>query len=187
MKMFFRNQRGLQLQSLKPNSFTLHLSLIYISDFSQYLLQFEHASMNATNLDVLTISSKVFNNANISTTFAWMVGSMVFNSIVVFNSLNGWLISPRITRHVVVASSLAIVSMGIYLSSFFAIHRSFSILIVWLGYPRTLLIALQHIELLKLFASLSNFWTERRCRIFQGVMIKYTSSSHFRSTFSPWG
>ena len=126
---------------------------------------------NTTTLDILTPNNLDLRNPYICTTFVWMILTMIFNGLIVVSALNGWLINPKITRQVVIASSLAVVWIGIYLSKFFATHRSFQILIVWTGYPLTLMIALQHVELLKLFVILSNFWTQKKCRIFQVIVI----------------
>ena len=48
----------------------------------------------------------------------------------------------------------------------FVTQRALSIIVPWTGYPLTLLMALQHIELLKMFVSISDFWTKEKCRAF---------------------
>ena len=103
--------------------------------------------------------------------FIWMSLSILANSVVIIKSSIGWLINPRITRQVIVASSVAIVWISMFLIQFFIQHRAISIIVAWTGTPLTLLIALQHIELLKLFVSLSDFWTVKKCQIYQIGMI----------------
>ena len=120
-----------------------------------------------TNLDVLTPSGLDLNEPYIWGALAVMLASISFNATIAIRASLGWLINPRITKQVTVACSLAAIWMSFYVSRIFAWHRSFSILIAWTGYPLTLMIVLQHIELLKLFVSLSDFWTARKCRIFQ--------------------
>ena len=103
--------------------------------------------------------------------FIWMLLSCIFNAVVIAKSLNGWLINPKITRQVVVASSVSIIWILMFLIQFFVKQRAISIIGIWTGQVLTLLITLQHLELLKLFVVISDFWTIRKCRNLQQVMV----------------
>ena len=129
--------------------------------------------------DVMVYINTDFSDPYQPTLFAWMIIACLFNITVIVRSLGGWLINRRITKQVVVASSLAIVWVLMFLIRFFVDHRAISIIVAWAGYPLTLLIALQHIELLKLFVTLSDFWTDKKCRLFQFAVIV----AHFVITF----
>ena len=123
------------------------------------------------NLDSVKFTSPNFSDPYIVIAFVWEIMACIFNGAVIARALNGWLINPKITRQVIFASALAIIWISICLIQFFVQHRSLSIINNWTGYPLTLLIALQHIELLKLFVSLSDYWTKRKCRVFQLIII----------------
>lgn len=127
--------------------------------------------MSKVLYDTVFYTNTDFTDPLKSVLFVWMSISCIFNLAIIIRSLQGWLINSRITKQVIVASSLAIVWVSMFLIEFFVQHRAFSIIVAWSGYPLTLLIALQHIELLKLFVSLSDFWTDRKCRIVQLAMI----------------
>jgi hypothetical protein len=66
---------------------------------------------------------------------------------------------------------MAIVWTSILIVQFFWSHRAFTVLTNWVGFPLTLVICLQHIELLKMFVCLSEYWTTQKCKKYQVVMI----------------
>ena len=125
------------------------------------------------NLDIPKYEMPDFTDPYKSIGFVWEITSIIFNAYIIYRAAQGWLIKPRITKQVVYASSLAIFWILINLIQFFIQHRTLSILNAWTGYPLTLLVGLQHIELLKLFVSLSDFWTERKCKIFQLILVVF--------------
>lgn len=123
------------------------------------------------NLDVLTFSNASFSDPLVNIQFVWMILAMIFNVTVITKSLFGWLINPRITRQVVAASSLAVIYTANMLIQIFVAHRAFALMSNWAFYIMTLFIVLQHFELLKLFTSLSTYWTVTKCRNLQIVVI----------------
>ena len=139
------------------------------------------------SLDVVKYEIPNFSDPYKTIAFLWELLSIAFNSVIIYRALNGWLINPRITRQVVFASSLATVWILICLTQFFIQHRVLSILNNWTGYPLTLLVVLQHIELLKLFVSLSDYWTDRKCRIFQYSMMGTHVALTFPEYIWPFG
>ena len=121
--------------------------------------------------DVMIYTNTDFTDPYQVCLFVWMSLSCAFNIAVITKASRGWLINKRITMQVIVASSVAIIWISMFLIQFFVQHRAISIITTWTGTPLTLLIALQHIELLKLFVTLSDFWTVRKCQIFQIAII----------------
>lgn len=123
------------------------------------------------DLDVTTYTYPVFQDPLISIAFTWELVAIAFNLFIIGRSLTGWILNRTATRQVIFACSLAVIWLSICITQFFVQHRALSLLNNWTGYPLTLLVGLQHIELLKLFVSLSNYWTEKKCRILQICLI----------------
>lgn len=128
-------------------------------------------SSPAVIYDVLTFMNRDYSNPLVVFVLIWEIITLLFNIGIVVRAKTGWLINPTITKQVMAASLLAAVWVVILMIQFFVQHRVLTVLLTWTGYPLTLLVALQHIELLKLFVTLSDFWTDKKCRVFQLVMI----------------
>ena len=114
---------------------------------------------------------KDYNDPYVITLLVWMAGSIICNLLVIIQTLNGWLINQRITRHVLIGSSVAVIWIGMFIVQYFVLQRAITIIITFTGRPLTLLVVLQHIELLTMFVSISDFWTERKCAAFQLIVL----------------
>ena len=121
--------------------------------------------------DVLTSANLDFTNPVVDLVLLWLFGACLFNLWGIQKAVTGQLINKTITRQVIIACSLAIVWTSFLIIPFFWLHRVFVVLLVWTGFPLTLIIGLQHIELLKMFVSLSECWTTEKCRKYQLVMV----------------
>jgi hypothetical protein len=144
-------------------------------------------SPQATIYDELTIADMDFASPLIIVLLLWLITAILFNIWAVMRALSGWLINPIITKQVIVASSMAVIWLSFFITRFFWSHRSFVIIQTWVAFPLTLLMCLQHIELLKLFVSLSEYWTASKCRLYQKIIVV----THFLITIPcylwPWG
>ena len=121
--------------------------------------------------DDLTFLNYDFTNPLFVLMIIWLLAACIFNMIVIYRAQRGWLINTKITRQVTFACALAICWTSFLLIQMFVLHRAFTILVSWTGYPLTLIICLQHIELLKMFVSLSDYWTDNKCRLYQIAMV----------------
>ena len=137
--------------------------------------------------DVLTYSNLDFTNRYVVSLLIWTMLLGALNVGIIARASNGWLINPTITKQVILASSLALLWIGVITAQFYVRHRSLSIIVTWSGYPMTLSIALQHIELLKLFVCISEFWTLRKCRIYQITAIVLHIGLLMPGYIWPWG
>ena len=104
--------------------------------------------------------------------FITMILGCILNLGVVFYACMGWLINPRITKLVILGSSLEVSWLIIFcVQSFYVVNRPVMIVLIYLGYAAFLVTGIQHIELLKLFICLSDYWTDEKCRTYQRVWV----------------
>ena len=130
--------------------------------------------MSDSNLDVVLYINPSMSDSLIIAGIVWISLSIIFTLVIIGRTLTGWLINPRITKQVLIASFLALINASASMAMVFLEHRSTYIISNWTFYLMTLMIVLQHVELLKLFVSLSDYWTVRKCRILQiGITIAH--------------
>jgi hypothetical protein len=128
--------------------------------------------MSSASLDTLRILDPQLSNGYILFTLIWFQLATIPNVLVVIYALSGKLINRMITKTTILTSTFATMWMIVYtIDCFVASHRWISVALNWFGYPVTLAAPLQHIELLKLFSSLSDYWNPERCKRFQIVMV----------------
>ena len=100
--------------------------------------------------------------------FITMILGCALNLGIVLYALTGWLINERITKLVVLGNSLAGCWLIVFcVQSFYVVNRPVMVVLMWLGYSGSLVVGLQHIELLKMFVCLSDYWTAEKCIIYQ--------------------
>ena len=133
--------------------------------------------MNQTEINTtVDYNITIYRNSNfldplVLIPFLWMTLCLLVNFGVALDALTGWLISPKITKLVLSTCSLCVCWMIMYiLQSYIITNRPITVIATWLGLALTLLTALQHVELLKLFSCLSDYWTIKKCIIYQKVL-----------------
>lgn len=150
-------------------SFVLHV----IYNYCQFVTLMSFALPK--DLDSLEFTGATFSEPYISGEFVWMLVACAFNGIVIIKAFNGWLISPKITKQVIIASTMGILWVFCAMIQIFVQHRALFLIANWTFYLMSLLIVLQHVELLKMFSILSAFWTDAKCRNLQIIIV----ASHF--------
>ena len=126
---------------------------------------------NTIDFNIVIIRNTDFADPFMLIPFLWMLGGFCANVGATYFAATGRLINRQITKQVLVVSILAVVWLFFYIiQSFFVTHRSIMCLIIWFGYILTLLGTLQHIELLKLFVCLSEYWTEEKLIRYQKII-----------------
>ena len=125
----------------------------------------------AMDFDKVFIRQSDFSEPLVVFPLVWMVLGCAINFTVVLYVSKGWLINPKLTKQVIVACSVAFCWLIVYIiQSFFIMHRSVMVLAVWMGQLLTLMVSLQHVELLKLFVCLSEYWTLDKCTNYQRAL-----------------
>ena len=138
--------------------------------------------MNTTiDFNLVVYRNADFSDPLVLFPFIWMLLALLVNVGVALDALSGRLINPRITKQVVIGCAFGACWMIVYIvQSYVVTHRVVMIMAVWMGLILGLIIALQHVELLKLFVCLSDYWTVEKCIIYQKCWIGF----HFTVTMA---